>query len=212
MGREGLQLRMDLRVVPVGPMDGRFEVVDDQPLRHAAEMVKRVFQASEKRLGALAIDGLAVAFATMAQDDPKDPRPSPLAVGRTDRRGGAEIDLGLLASGRLQASERKVGLLFQPTDEPPHTIVAGREFRLPAQILMDPHRGESLLDFLHDELPERLTVTSGSTHWWRTSTSAGPFRPGGRLWLVLSLELGDVLANRLAVDAQQLGDLPIRMF
>ena len=39
---KGLQLRMHFRVVPVGPVHRRFQIVDDERLRNAAEVMQRV--------------------------------------------------------------------------------------------------------------------------------------------------------------------------
>ena len=86
-------------------VDGGLEVVEDQAPGHAAEVPEGVLQAAEEVVGGLAVDRLAVGLAGVAQDDAKDVRLAPLAVGADDRRAGAEIDLGLVAGVALHAAE-----------------------------------------------------------------------------------------------------------
>ena len=45
---ERLKLRMDLGIVPISSPNGRFEVVNYQPLGHTTEVVKCVFKGSDK--------------------------------------------------------------------------------------------------------------------------------------------------------------------
>lgn len=63
MPSERLQLRMKLRIVPIGLRDGRFQVVDDELLRHAAEMLERILQNQEEVVRRLPPHGFAVSFA-----------------------------------------------------------------------------------------------------------------------------------------------------
>ena len=71
--RERLQLGMDLGIVPVGPRHGRLEIVDHQPLGHAAEMTEGVLQTCDERFRGLPPHGLAVRLAAVAQHDAEDP-------------------------------------------------------------------------------------------------------------------------------------------
>jgi len=77
---------------------------------------------------------------------------------------------------------------------------------------MDPHGRKPLPHLLEDELAERFTIARRTGRWWWTAPSAVGFRPGGRVWPVLSLPEGNVLTDRLPVDAQHSGDLAVRVF
>jgi hypothetical protein len=89
---ERLQLRVDLRVVPVGPSHRRFEIVDHQPLGHAAEMSESVLQTVDEGVGSLSPDRFAVAVARMREHDAEDPRPPSLAIPADDWCAATEID------------------------------------------------------------------------------------------------------------------------
>ena len=104
---EGLDLGIEVRVVPVRLLDRRLEVVDHQDLRHAAEMPEGVFNAANEIFGGLAIDRLGVSLAAVREHDAKDVRLPPLAIGQLNPCPGTEIDLGLLASFALHAAERQ---------------------------------------------------------------------------------------------------------
>ena len=114
---EGAQLGVQFRIKPVGRLDAGFEIVEDQHLGHAAEVPEGIFQAANEVLGRLPVDGLAVALARVAQDDAKDVRAAPLAVGLKDRNAAAEIDLGFLAGSAFHAAERQRSALPQATGQ-----------------------------------------------------------------------------------------------
>ena len=92
---------------------GGLEVVQDQAPGHPAEVPEGVLQAAEEVVGGLAVDGLAVALAGVAQDDAEDVGLAPLAVGADDRGAGAEVDLGLVAGVALDATEGQVVRLLR---------------------------------------------------------------------------------------------------
>src|SRR5271169_593155 len=102
---ERLDLGIQVRVVPVGLLDPRLEIVDYQDLGHAGKMPKGVLDAANEVLGRLAVDCFAVALAAVRKHDAKDVRPPPTAVGQLDPCAGAKIDLRLLARGTLHATE-----------------------------------------------------------------------------------------------------------
>ena len=168
---EGLQLGIDLRVVPVGPGHGGLQVVDHQPLGHAAEIPEGVLQALHEGFRGLPPDGLAVALAAVREHDAEHPRTPPLAVGPDDRRAGAEVHLRLLAGLRLHPPERQRRLPPQPRDEPPHAVVTRRALAVVFdQVLVNPHRRQALLDLRQDLFPEGLALAG---------------RPTGRAWPVV---------------------------
>ena len=70
MAAEVRQLRVDLRIKPIGLEHCRFQVVDIEQEGHAAKMTKRILQAAKEALGVLAHHPFTVAFARVAQHRP----------------------------------------------------------------------------------------------------------------------------------------------
>ena len=225
MLRERLQLGMHLRVVPVTPGHGGLEIVDHQPLGHAAKVRKGVLQTTDEGFRRLPPDDLAVGLAAVREHDAEDPRAANLAVRHAHGRSGAEVHLGLRACFRLHPPERQRSLPLQPGDESPHAVVAGGAFAMvPQQILVNPHGVEALLDLCQDLIPERRAL-AGRTARARTDRAGGRGTdrrlvrlvsariisriPGGRVWPVLGRGPGHVLANRLPIDAQKGRNLTI---
>src|SRR5512135_3252792 len=191
---EGADLGVDLRVEPVGRLHGGLEVVQDQAPGHAAEMPEGALQAAEEVVGGLAGDGLAVALAGVAQDDPEDMGLAPLAVGADDRGAGAEVDLGLVAGVALDATEGPVVRPLEPVDEPADAVVGAGEAVVGDQVLVDPLCGEPELALGADLVPPRLTAAGPTAAaGLRTGSRDGefrcspaPLRAGGRsgwFWL-----------------------------
>jgi hypothetical protein len=73
---EGPHLGVEFRIEPIRFRDRGAEVVQHQPLGHAAEVPEGVLQAAQEGLGALAAHHFAVGFAGVAQDDAEDMRPA----------------------------------------------------------------------------------------------------------------------------------------
>ena len=65
-------LRVELRIVPIGLRDGALGVVKDDRSRNAAEMPECVFQNTNEVFGRLSKDSFGVALARMAQNGTKD--------------------------------------------------------------------------------------------------------------------------------------------
>ena len=124
----------------------------------------------------------------------------------------------------------------QPGDEPPHTVVAGGTVAVVYhQVLVNPHRFQALLDLRQDLFPERLAfaaavrgVESLPSRWarWAGSEIRRPQDrhqrhsrqapawiveriPGGRVWLVLGLGPGQMLAHRLPIHPHKGGDFAV---
>jgi hypothetical protein len=130
-------LRVEIRIEPVGLGDGGLQVVNHQRLGRAAEVLEGVLQATQEVVGRLAIDRLAVRLPRVAQHDPEQMGPSPLAFRCDHRRGGAKVNLGLGAGLTLHPSEwQRRGLLESPT-EALDAVVAAAEATLGLQILPD---------------------------------------------------------------------------
>lgn len=83
VGGESLNLRIELGIEPVGPGHRRLEIVDDQRLRNAAEVMEGVLQTTDEVLRRLAIHGFAVCLTRMAQHDAKDVGPAPARLRLT---------------------------------------------------------------------------------------------------------------------------------
>jgi len=98
-----LDLRIDLRIVPVRPAHRRFQVVGVEDLRNPAKMAEGVLQSPDEVFGVLVQNRFAVGLARTAQDDAKDPASLRAAVFLTDRCAQAEVDLGFFAGLALDA-------------------------------------------------------------------------------------------------------------
>ena len=213
---------------------GRLEVVQDQAPGHPAEVPEGALQAAEEVVGGLAVDGLAVALAGVAQDDAEDVGLAPLAVGADDRGAGAEVDLGLVAGVALDAAEGQVVRPLEPADEPADAVVAADEAVVGDQVLVDPLGGEPEVALGPDQsrhgsqplarplprgcgtVPEPVGAMAGSarrrrprSRWahWLVLAVVGAVRAGGRIgWFWRSVRLSEVTGDGLAVDPQFVGD------
>jgi len=137
MMRERFDLRIKLRVEPVGLRDRGFEVVDHDRPRHAAEIPERVLKSAEEFIGRLAPYSLAICLAREAQAHAKHVRPTALAVRALDQRALAEVDLGFRARLNLDPSEWQRRLSAEATTESLHRLVAPGEVVLDLEILPD---------------------------------------------------------------------------
>ncbi len=198
-------------------------------------MPEGVLQAAEEVVGGLAVDGLAVALAGVAQDDAEDVGLAPLAVGADDRGAGAEVDLGLVAGVALDAAEGQVVRLFEPADEPADAVVGAGEAVVGDQVLVDPLCGEPEVALGPDHVPPGLTAAGpAAAPGLRIGCRAGrrdgefrralvPLRAGGRIgwfwravgrrraggrigWFWRRVSLSQVTGDGLAVDPQFVGD------
>ena len=201
MNGERLQLRMHLRVVPVGPGHGGFQIVDHQPLRYAAEMMEGVLHRRDEVVTRLSPNDFAVALARVAQHDAKQPRSADLSAGIDHRRRRTEVDLSFFPGRRFHSANRQFPPCLNLRHESPHAVVAAAKSVVRLQILKDPPRRESLPELRLNDLLKRLAAT-GRTRLMRR-------RPGGRVWRVLKLL--DKLAYRTPIHAQQFGDLTVRV-
>src|SRR6478752_2209759 len=105
---EGADLGIELGVEPIGLLDGRLEVVEDQASGDPAEVPEGILEAAEEVVGGLAEYSLTVGLAGVAQDDAEDVGLAALAVGADDRGAAAKVDLGLVAWVALDAAEGQV--------------------------------------------------------------------------------------------------------
>ena len=156
-------------------------------------MAEGALQAAEEVVGRLAVDGLAVALAGVAQDDAEDVGLAPLAVGADDGGAGAEVDLGLVAGVALDATEGQVVRLFEPADEASDAVVGAAEAVVGDQVLVDPLGGEPEVAPGPDQVPPRLTATGPAAGAGRrigcragsrereSRRTVAPFRAGGRI-------------------------------
>ena len=131
------QLRIDLRIIPIGLEHRRLEVVQVEQQRGAAEMAKRILQAAQESLGILPQYRLAVALARIAQHHPQHPTPARLAALFLDRRSQAEIHLHLLARLALHSPHPRRLALLELGRKPFHRLVGARKPALLHQILID---------------------------------------------------------------------------
>ena len=237
MLRKGADLGVDLRIEPVGLGDGGAEIVQDQPLGHAAEIPEGVLQAAEKGFGGLAADDLAVGFAGEAEDDAEDMRPAAATVGFLNGRALAEIDLGFFAGSALQAAEGQLLLGGQSADEAADAVVLAGEAVVADQVLEDALGGQALVEQVLDEGAERFTeagLALAARLGGRCGTAArcrrlDPFGADGRLAYFDVVGAGgrlayfalfgadgrpgliclpEVTGNGIAVNTQGLGDAP----
>ena len=103
---EGLNLRVQIGVKPIGLEDSRFEVVDNEGLGNAAKLPEGILDAREERFGRLPVDHLALRLPRVTQNDAEEMRTFAFAVWLSDGRPGAEVDLGLLAGSAFHPPER----------------------------------------------------------------------------------------------------------
>jgi len=137
MFAKGLDLGMNIRIVPVGILYGGPEIIDDQGPGHTAEMPEGILQAANEVIGGLTIDYFAVCLARETQNDPKDMRTPTRAIRPDNRRCGAKIYLCLFAGHTFHPAKRYRPVLSQAFDKPADTVVAALKSVLISEVLVD---------------------------------------------------------------------------
>jgi hypothetical protein len=137
MSGEGTQLRVEVRIKPIRLLHAGFQVVEHQSPGHAAEVGESVFQTADEVLGGLAINGLAVTLARVAQNDAKDLSASASAIGLQDGNAATEIDLSFFAGDTFHAAKRKRPTAAQPPHKTLHAVVARLKAVFAYQVLVD---------------------------------------------------------------------------
>jgi hypothetical protein len=167
-----------------GPDDGRFEVVDDQRLRHAAEVRETVLQAAEEVFRRLRERRFAIGLAAVAQDDAEDVCFAAFPLGRQYQRAAAEIDLSFFARSALHPSERERRFRHESPHVPLHAVIAAAEAPLGHQVLPDPLGRKLPVELGQDDLAQGLALSRPATRKSRTGLpSLGKLfarRPGGQ--------------------------------
>ena len=104
--REGEDLGVQFRIVPVGLFDGRLQIIDPQSGRNSSEVAKGVLERSEKVVSALGEEGLGVAFARVAEGDAQDVAHAGFSILAPQGLGDAEVDLSFFALGHIPCARR----------------------------------------------------------------------------------------------------------
>jgi hypothetical protein len=151
-------LRIELRIVPVGLQHPGLQIVDHDAPHRPAEKTQRIFQATDERLRVLPPDHFAVGFAGVTEHRPKQMRPAPLAVF-LHPRALAEVHLQFVGRPALHPSKRDSGLGLESAHDAFHRLIAAREAVLGAQILMDAFGREPLEQPRLDGPPPRFAGT-----------------------------------------------------
>ena len=81
------------------------------------------------------------------------------AVGTDDRGAGSEVDLGLFARGAFHPAEGQRAVLAKSCHEPPDTVILRPKAVFADQVLVDPLRGQPLVELAFDDLTEGLALT-----------------------------------------------------
>src|SRR4029077_12660215 len=115
------QLRIDLRIKPVGLEHRRFHIVEVEQQGATAKASETVFQAANERLGILPGDRLAIALTRITQYQPQDPTPASFTLTLSDGRAKAEIQLELLPRLTFQAPDP----LGMDRSQPAHKALYG---------------------------------------------------------------------------------------
>ena len=159
---------MDLRIIPVGMDNRRLEIIDDDRLRHTAEIPKGILQASDEGLGVLMPDDFTVSLAGEAQNYPKDVRTPLFPVGKHYRSTFTEIDLNLFARPALHPAKRHRTAAFKTAYETLDTVITAGKTMLIVNILPYPLGTKAGLELLGNDGTKRL---AGAFSAWK---------PGGR--------------------------------
>ncbi len=176
MPRERHDLRIQLRIKPVGLQHRRLEIVDHDRPRHATEVTKRTLDRSDERLGILPQHRLRVALARVTQHHAQHMCATLSTLDR-DRRSAPEVHLHLGAGLALHASERIRRRASPRRDEPTHRVAAEVDAVLIAQVGVDAHGGETALEHRLDQRPMR-PATAGAPR--RNDRCRGLIRRGLR--------------------------------
>ena len=107
---------LHLGFVPLGIDNRRLEVVDDQPLGHAAEELQRPTMAPQPRRELLVEDELDVLVATEGQGHDEGPTLAPVPAARVEHAAGvAKVNLGFFAWRPLDAHDHIGRVRFEGT-------------------------------------------------------------------------------------------------
>ena len=159
MFAKGLDLRVNVRIVPVCILHGRLEIIDDQGPGDTAEMPEGIFQTANEVVGGLTIDYFAVCLARKAQNYPKDMGTLALSVGPEYRRCRAEIYLCLLTGHTFHPAKRYRAILAQAFDESSDTEVTALKSVLVSKVLVDSLTGQPGFKFVLDDFAEGFALT-----------------------------------------------------
>jgi hypothetical protein len=140
-------------IVEAGAHNGGFEIVVAYDPRDPTDVAKRPLVQPQERLELLIPDRFLVAMPRMAERQAKDPRPTPLAGRRIERRRSAEeIDLSLGSGGAVKDPDR-AALRRDGAHEALHRFVAGAVAVLLDEVLPDPLQAETGVELLGDRRP-----------------------------------------------------------
>ena len=136
------ELRVKIRVVPVGPENGGLQVVGDKGFGASPKGAEGIFQKADQGVGGLSPDRLAVGLPGMGQNDPQDvDLPSvgsfPEPVSRS------KVDLGLGPGVDFHPSKRKGCFFFETANEAFDGTVGSGESLVGDQVLENPLGGET---------------------------------------------------------------------
>ncbi len=154
------ELWVQVRVVPVGFDDGRFEIVGHQCLGNTAEMTEGILQAADQFVGRLAIDDFAVAFARMAEEDSQDMGSSALSVLTNDWSPRAKVDLSFFARSNFDAPKRKWCAALQFRNKATHAVILALKAMFLDEILIDPLSCQALIELVNNDFSEVFTEAS----------------------------------------------------
>lgn len=218
---EGLELRVEDRIEPIGDGYACLQIVDHQSGRDATERMERVLDRSQERLRVLTPNHLAVGLARAGEDDAKQVRSSPIRGAWLDRqRALAKVDLGLLAGQRLESPKRKWGRGMKHPDKSFNALIPPFEVLLRTKVLPDPLRGKPERQLRLDRAPMDLALTApsrfpgGRNGRLRTRSERQPVLGAGgrngRVWVVNRYRFRDRAGGRngrfwFLSDDEQLG-------
>jgi len=194
------QLRIDLRIKPVGLEHRRFHIVEVEQQGATAKASQTVFQAANERLGILPGDRLAIALTRIAQHQSQDPTATRLTLTLIDGCSQAEIQLELLPWLTFQAPN-PLGLgRSQLAHKALHRLAGIGEAVFAHQILVNTLGAEPEFHLGHDHCGQGFALTlspnaiaDGRNGWFYFTASffkasdrngwfclAGFFKPCGR--------------------------------
>ena len=102
-----------VRIEEARAHDRGFEIVVANDRWHTPEIAERALMEPQERLEFLIPDGLFVAVARVAERQAKDPRPSPLAGARVERRRTTEKIHLSFRTGRAVKDTDGVGAIVR---------------------------------------------------------------------------------------------------
>ena len=144
------QLGIEFGIGPVGLENRRLQVVEIDGEGRPAELSEGRLDATQKGLGVLAQDGLAISFARIAQDQAKDPGLPLFAVGFEQCGPGAKVHLHLFARFDLNPlNQLRIGAA-QSTDVALDRLIGTGEGDLHPEILVNPLGRQTLFELGQD--------------------------------------------------------------